>query len=311
VVAFASVEGGGKGGLSRLVVRVPANPYIPIEYLPSLRDPWHAYLRPFHRLLFRGKPEIGSVNYVLLSPARNLPLVVLGAWVLSEGSKAPSVLGQWIRPRRLIHFPGFGKGSTEHPVSGKKISFWHHITFEETTRGNLSSHPSADLDESGHKQKAFPTAPLRFKNAYGRHLGTAIIRQPQDLDLAGLAVMQFSIQPHLRSSSKVEDWIQKSMKREHALVELHSATQWTSDSYLRVNYALIRGNLEDKEYPIGWKFDSSLVAKAFEQYQALPENYPENLTKVPLVGHLSVLVATSILRGRPRWGTLWISPKSR
>lgn len=309
VTAFARVESIGPPASGRVEVIAPADVFIPTEFLPRIADSWHCYLRPFHRLVLQGNPEVGFVHYVLLSPAKDLGIVVLGSWVLTDRPGGSGGSGRWIRPRRLIHFPGFGQGSTEHPDTGEKVDFWHHITFEESLSGNLSSHPSVEADESGGKPRIFPTAPLKFKNVLGRHLGTAVIRQPGDLDAAGIAEMESGLLPHLPAPLLAER-INDALFAQHAIVELAKGTEWGPGSYLRVDYALIRGRLGDREYPVRWMFGESPVARIFEEYRSPPKQYPENLTKVPLTDKLSLLVATSVLPGKPRHGALWVSPRS-
>lgn len=311
VSAFASVDPTSGASRYRLTVRVPADAKVNPSQQPVRREGFHALLRPFHRFLQQGKPEIGRVHYVLLAPSKSLPPVVLGAWVLGNGRTTDE--GGWIRPRRLIHFPGFGEGTFKYPPfasNRKRIPYWHHVTFEETAAGNVSSHPSSKVDDRGQKIHLFPTTPLKFKNAIGRHLGTAVVRQPRDLDVSGFAVMDSQVKGGYTSDT-IEKKVCESIVSEHALIRFPYGSRWESDLYLRVNYAIIRGSLDDKEYPIRWKFDEFFASKVFLSYEAPPQYYEENLMKIPLFEDRSLLVAVSLFRGQPRWGSTWISPRAR
>ena len=291
---------------ARVVVHCPDRIPVPEPWPPNL---FHPFLRPLQRAFERGNPAIGTLHFVLLGGGAQYPMLALVTLVEGPGKPWQWEPNRYLE-RRLIVFPGWGDGLVRvQTKAGRPGSKTDHITFEEPLPGRVSGHLTPVSDEP--EEKPYPASPVFLPQGNVLHLCSFRVRQPRDVDAAGLVWCRVT-SPISLPRIAIDDALEAAVEHDHhALVHLPPRVHWDDKHHLAINVLLSMGPLEDKDYPV----DPGTIAPSLRRQLTGAEPEGNVLTRfvgLPIAGGRRIILGLSVRSGAPpnSW-TLAMSNRGR
>ena len=279
--------------ISRVVVQFPIRVPIPPPWPP---DPFHVFLRPLKRAFEEGNPAVGMCHFVSLRASAHHPMLALMTVLEGHRPAWPSEPNRYL-DRRLIVFPGWGDGIVRVPTKGGRLgSRTDHVTFEEKAPGRVWGHLTPLSGEP--EEKPYPASPVFLPQGNVLHLCSLRVRQPREVDLAGLVWCRM-ISPSSLPTQAIGESLHQGVEHDrHALISLPPQSSWDARHHLAVNILLSLDSLEDKDYPI----DPGSIAP--ELMRNLKNREPERpiMTRfigLRLIGGRHLIIGLSLRSGEP------------
>lgn len=175
-------------GKSMLIVETPF-PWRNGGDPPIHRQPDHALLRPYAKMLDENKPIVGAVQFTMIQvPGEPVPRVLYGTAlrpVTSEDGVVPAL------PGNLFIFPGFTAG-TRFSRRGRAHRF-HHMSIRGLDNGKIRAYaharPNGDEESRTAERSGGSSWPGDSSFVY---LGEIGVDSPASLDRAGTAIAPIS-----------------------------------------------------------------------------------------------------------------------
>lgn len=202
----------------------------------------HPFLRPFKKFFLSGKPEIGFVRYIMVQTSMH---------------PFPAVIGSisWLpKSCRVFIYPGWGPGvlnklnsKDEVVLEGMPVD---HITREPSHKNNDILNGSThftSINRSKKKTKIWPSTSLTLKDDKSIHWGRLQVREPKVLDPAGIVSMKLE-ESFYKKPDEIRKIFSTAIFGEHPVLLLYGNKPWANGRLL-VDFLLIKGRLEDRDYP--------------------------------------------------------------
>ncbi|MBU0458834.1 hypothetical protein KKF03_05330 [Patescibacteria group bacterium] len=258
----------------------------PIINAPIMNNnPNHPFFRPLRKFFENGNPTVGEITYILIQTSfHQFPAVLASVCWLPD-------------TKRILLFPAWGLGRLDKIdpkgnalLQGKTTD---HITCELTDIVPTVNNGSIHFTFTDQKRTKWKGTYLTLRDKTSLHWGRMQIREPDILDLAGIATLEVN-QNRYFTRKKIEEVLSKAIKNQHPILYLPGGGAWSSGRLL-VEFLIIQDKLEDREYPrLG-----PCLAKT------------ESLTKIPLDKGLSLLVRLQNDQTTPLRSFCWEHKRSQ